>query len=229
MLISQTPFDDATFAENPEPRCPCILLLDTSGSMSGEPIRQLNEGVSAFREELLTDELASRRVEVAVVTFGPVQVAADFATPDMFYSPHLSASGDTPMGSAILQAIEMLERRKALYRSHGVAYFRPWIFLITDGGPTDAYHLAAQAVREGHAAKKFNFFAVGVKGADFRKLSEIAPVDRAPVHLDGLKFREMFKWLSASLKVVSGSQSHSGSANPDERLNLPAPSGWTSI
>jgi uncharacterized protein YegL len=57
------------FAENPEPRCACVLLLDTSGSMAGEKIDALNEGIRTFKEELQGDPLASRRVEVAIVTF----------------------------------------------------------------------------------------------------------------------------------------------------------------
>jgi uncharacterized protein YegL len=226
-LISQTPFDSARFADNPEPRCPCILLLDTSGSMSGDPIRQLNEGIQAFRDELLQDELAARRVEVAVVTFGPVQTAADFATPDMFFPPVLDSGGDTPMGAAVMHALRMVEDQKQVYRANGIAYFRPWIFLITDGGPTDSYKAAASAACEGETAKKFNFFAVGVRGADFEKLKEFSAL-RDPVALEGLRFREMFRWLSSSLKAVSHSQSHSA-GNPEERLALPPPTGWTSI
>ncbi len=161
------------------------------------------------------------------MTFGPVQTVSPFATPDMFFPPQLSTSGDTPMGAAVMHALSMVEHQKALYRANGIAYFRPWIFLITDGGPTDSYKGAAAAAREGEGAKKFNFFAVGVRGADFDKLSEFSGA-REPVALDGLKFREMFRWLSSSLKAVSHSQSHSA-ANPEERLALPAPSGWTSI
>jgi uncharacterized protein YegL len=56
------------------PRCPVVLLLDTSGSMRGTPIQELNAGVELFRDELLADALASKRVEVAIVGFGPVQV-----------------------------------------------------------------------------------------------------------------------------------------------------------
>jgi len=50
--------DAVEFAENPEPRCPCILLLDISGSMQGERINALNEGLRTFKEELNRDSLA---------------------------------------------------------------------------------------------------------------------------------------------------------------------------
>ena len=60
------------FADNPEPRCPCVLLLDTSGSMQGDPIDQLNAGIRAFKTELMADSLALKRVEISIVTFGPV-------------------------------------------------------------------------------------------------------------------------------------------------------------
>ena len=67
----QVPFGAAEFAENPEPRCPCILLLDTSGSMKAEPLAQLNDGLVTFKDELAADALAQKRVEVALITFGP--------------------------------------------------------------------------------------------------------------------------------------------------------------
>ena len=70
----QIPFTPPDFVANPEPRCPCLLLLDTSGSMHGRPIEELNAGLRVFKEELASDAMAMQRVEVALITFGPVQV-----------------------------------------------------------------------------------------------------------------------------------------------------------
>jgi uncharacterized protein YegL len=221
--LDQVPFGGAEFAENPEPRCPCILLLDTSGSMKGEPVAQLNEGLVVFKDELTADPLAQKRVEVALITFGPVQIHSDFQTVDLFQPPRLEASGETPMGAAILQALSLLEQRKQTYKANGISYYRPWVFLITDGAPTDPWKDAAKKVRSDEEAKKLSFFAVGVEGAHFEILEEIAV--RKPLKLKELRFRDLFVWLSNSLSAVSRS-------NVDDQVKLenPAsPEGWASV
>ena len=96
-MAPQRPFDDIIFAENPEPRCPCVLLLDTSASMSGQPIQELNLGLSAYFDELLADPVAanvpwiyagskprafqpgpSRRAQKAVTSIAPASAAAGY-------------------------------------------------------------------------------------------------------------------------------------------------------
>jgi uncharacterized protein YegL len=144
MTLEQVPFGTNSFAENPEPRLPCVLLLDVSGSMQGDPIAQLNAGLATYKDELAADALASKRVEVAVVTFGgQVQTVCDFTTAEAFHPPTLDAGGETPMGAAIRDGLDMLQRRKELYKAQGIGYFRPWVFLITDGAPTDEWRPAA--------------------------------------------------------------------------------------
>lgn len=212
------------FAENPEPRCPCVLLLDTSGSMGGAPIEALNAGLQTFCEELNKDDLARKRVEVAIVSFdSQVKVIQDFVTADRFEAPILRAQGMTSMGTGIEQALDLIADRKFQYRNNGVTYYRPWVFLITDGEPQgesdDAVRRAIDRLRDDEMGKRVAFFAVGVENANMKRLSEISV--RAPLKLKGLNFREMFVWLSASMQRVSNSK-------PDEQVPLPPP-GWGEV
>lgn len=209
-------FTASDFADNPEPRCACVLLLDTSASMSGRPILELNAALSALRAELSEDPLAAKRIELAVVTFGPARLHADFASVEDFEPAPLAATGDTPLGQAIELALDLIEERKSAYRSNGIAYYRPWIFLITDGAPTDAWKAAAARVHEAEGSRRVMFFAVGVVGADLDVLRAISV--REPLRLTGLKFRELFAWLSNSLSTVSRSR-------PSEAVQLEDPTG----
>jgi uncharacterized protein YegL len=212
-------FDNSLeFADNPEPRCPCVLILDTSQSMAGEPIAALNRGLHVFREELLAVLLARKRVEVAVVSFGEeVEVVQDFVTVDRFQPPALQAAGETPLCTAILRALDMVEKRKERYRANGVPYSRPWVFLITDGMPQgealETMREAVRRVRTAEAGRRAAFFAVGVEGANMKLLARIAV--RPPVKLDGLRFAELFAWLSASTARAATSEIDEEAALPD--------------
>lgn len=214
--------------DNRQPRCPCVLVLDTSGSMDGEPIGRLNEALESLASDLSSDRLAMKRVEVAIVGFPPVQTLHDFSTPDRFVPPVLNASGQTPLGAAVHHALALIEQRKDYYRSVHIDWYRPWIFLITDGAPDwgDDWRGAAGAVREAEAGNKLSFFAVGVQGADMAVLQAFS-AKRSPVKLAELKFRDMFIWLSQSLRATANSNSHSG-GDPSEKVKL-QPVGWAEL
>ena len=213
------------FVDNPEPRVPVVLLLDTSGSMGGAPIAALNRGIEAFRQDVLQDATATLRIEVAVVSFGPdVKQVQDFKTIDHFEPLILTASGGTPMGEGINLAIDLLEGRKGMYKSNGIQYYQPWLFMVTDGAPnpTSPWRQAAQRLQDAEDSRKLAFFAVGVEGADMPSLQKIATAKRPPLKLKGLDFSSMFIWLSQSMSRVSASKIGG------EMVGLP-PVGWGEV
>ncbi|MBE9184935.1 MULTISPECIES: VWA domain-containing protein [unclassified Microcoleus] len=213
---------DIEFAQNGEPRCPVVLLLDTSGSMSGMPIDQLNAGLVTFKQAVQQDRKASLRVEVTIITFdSSVNTVQDFITVDQFYPPQLKASGSTSMGNGIESALNQLDSRRETYNSYGIPCYKPRIILITDGGPTDGecWKTAAQRVRQEYDLGNFLFYAVGVQGADMNTLRQIAPLELPPVMLQGLNFKEFFKWLSDSMVIVSESQI-------GQQISLPPTDKW---
>jgi len=221
-----TRLDQIEFAENPDPRCPCVLLLDVSASMQGDSIQALNAGLKAFQQDVCGDTIAARRVEIAIVTFSSsARIVQDFVTVDQFLPPELTAGGQTYLAAGIETALNMLEQRKAAYRSSGVAYYRPWVFLITDGAPVGETDAVVEAARERLLAEqqtgKLVFFAVGTESADFQRLATFTTPNRPPLQLRGVQFVELFEWLSKSQQAVAQSR-------PGEQVPLP-PAGWASV
>lgn len=209
--------------ENPTARCACALVLDTSGSMSGAPIDDLNAGVAQFIAELHADDFASYAVELGVISFGDeVTEALPFTAAYQIrdFKP-LHASGGTPMGAAVELAIERLTRRKAEYKKAGVSYYQPWLVLMSDGAPTDEWQTAANRLRKLAEARKVAVLAVGIgAGASLEILSQFST--RPAKALDGMKFREFFQWLSQSMERVSQS-------TPGAGVKLGATDSWDSV
>lgn len=193
---------------NPAPRCPVVLLLDTSGSMQGAPINELNEGVRQFLRETANDEAASMSVELEIITFDnsarrslPFSPIADVSGVKDFY-----ANGMTSMGAALHMATEDLKNRRKLYRKLGVSSYRPWVVLMTDGGPNDAWEDAAREMREQGERGRLQYIGVEIgNNADHATMCRILPAEPGPVRLKGLRFKQFFKWLTDSLRSVSNS------------------------
>ena len=208
---------------NPSPRCACMVILDTSGSMNGEAIRQLNSGIQHFIASVQEDEVAAYSVEIGVITAGssvtevlPFTTANNIGGISEFY-----ASGTTPLGNATELALKRLEDRKKEYKRSGVAYYQPWLVIISDGAPTDGYIHAAQQAKMLSEQRKLVVLPIGVDGADMNILNQFS--SRGAKKLHGLKFNEFFEWLSASMSQVSSSASTSSS------IKLPSTDGWDSI
>jgi len=215
---------EVEFIDNPDQRCACVLLLDTSSSMSGQPITELRKGLESFEQEVKEDVYARRRVELSIITFGSdVTVKQDFVTIDAFTTPEFEPNGYTFMGTAVIKAIEQVRDRKSVYRENGIDYYRPWIILITDGRPEgeppDRFDEAVRMVHEEEANKGVAFFAIGVQNADMKCLEQLSV--REPKLLRGLNFVDLFAWLSDSMKSVSNSRL-------DDQVQL-APTSWSVV
>ncbi len=193
----------------------CVLLVDTSGSMSGRPIAELNEGLRAFGEALQEDEKAVGCADICVVSFNStVETVVPFCPADEFVAPVLNAGGLTAMNEAIITGLDLIEARKQEYKSIGVDYWKPWMFLMTDGVPTDDEYAAdaKDRLQEAFNLKKINFFPMGIgEGANTAVLKTYTK-DGAGMVMKAEKnhFKEAFVWLSSSLSVVSNSDPTQG-------------------
>lgn len=213
--------------ENPTHRVPIALCLDVSGSMEGEPIQELNQGVRLFLESLQEDPIARFSAEVAIVTFSDSAVLhLDFQSLERIKeAPVLSAFGQTDLGGGVLLALSVLQNRKQQYQQAGVDYFQPWLVLMTDGQPTTQDHFrAAELVRKLEEEGRLVVFPIAIgPNADMAVLAMFSD-KRRPLRLRGLNFQEFFTWLSKSVVRVSQSR-------PGEKITLDIEGikGWAEL
>jgi uncharacterized protein YegL len=177
-----------------------------------------------LESELRNDALARDRVEVGIVGFGDdkTTVLQDFTTVNGFRSPTLTAGGNTPLGQAIHVGLDLVDQRKQFYKQNGVEYTRPWVFIITDARGTDDSQSASERLRREDADKRVTVFAVGFGDVDMTALAQLTPQNRPPRRLDGLKFRELFQWLSVSMRRVSTSKTGA-------QISLPPTDTWATL
>ena len=216
---------DVALAENTSQRLPCVVVLDGSTSMAnGDAIGALNAGLKLLESDLKADDVARQRVRILVLRIGAphdVEIVTDWVDAIESEAPEIDANGATPLGAGVRRALDEIEAEKARYRDHGIPYNRPWLFVLTDGEPTDMdWGSAADECRAAEEAGHVSVFCVGVGQANMEKLARFSP--RQPLALKGLAFREFFLWLSRSARA--GSQSA-----PSENIQMAAPSDWAVV
>lgn len=196
---------------NPTPRCLCTFIVDASDSMRGEKISKLHSGFRSFIEDLKKDDFAKYSVEIQVIIASGEQPTISQSVTDLqaFVCPDaFETKGRTPLGGSVLMAIRRTLARKQQYKDCGVAYYQPWIVMLTDGRPTDDYSNAAEELKRLVNARKATSFIVavesGIKGIE--TLREFCVEDQK-IHMlkDVESFAGLFQWLSASLAEVSKS------------------------
>jgi len=217
--LRQTRFDEVPgggIAAPNEPHLACVLLLDTSGSMNGAPIRSLNQAINDFKEQTAMDDLAQKRVDIAIIEFNDsARVVQNFTPLSQMQPVSLSAGGMTAMGEGINRAIDMVKERNRFYASMGTPVFQPWIFMITDGAPTDDISLARQRIHEEEnkgSHGKLKFWSVGVPGY---KKEVITSLSKRCIELDQKDFSRIFNWVSDSVCEISVSRVDENPRLPD--------------
>jgi uncharacterized protein YegL len=201
-------------------RTPTLIAVDSSGSMNSSVadsdgnewarIAQVNSGLQLFKEEIEAMEEVKREVDVSMITFGgDVSVKNDFMPITDWEPPKLYGSGKTPMGDAIEKAIDLTRERKDAYKHENLPYKRPFIWVLTDGKPTDMevgdekWNRIQEKISSGEENKRFALFIMTVgENTDTETIRRLHP-DRTVELKDGM-FEEYFEFLSNSVQEVSG-------------------------
>lgn len=206
-MINQEKYETPRIAAPNEAHLACVLLLDTSGSMEGAPIDSLNHALRDFKEKVSMDEMAKKRVDIAIVEFNDSAAVVQDFTPISQMSPvTLEAGGITAMGAGINMAIDMVKDRNRFYNSLGTPVYKPWIFMISDGEPTDDIESAARRIQEEEnkgSHGKLKFFALGVPGYDKDTLFKLT---KRVMELSDTDFAGIFDWMSESMVSISVSR-----------------------
>ncbi len=194
---------------------PCVILLDISESMLGaegtpvgqRPIDELNKAITTFAEDLKTQRDVNACTEVSFITFNTdVNVIQPFKNADKFNVPKLFASGTTVMNEAIETALEIIESQKKLYQREEVEYYRPWLYLLTDGLPTDKDREASAKtkLKEAIEGDHVVFYPVQIgKWADREHLLSYYPnsfKEKSVIVAEKGHFKELFKFFSNSIR-----------------------------
>ena len=142
-------------------------------------------------------------------------------------APQLEADGETPMGAAIERAIEMVSQRKKAYRANGIGYYRPWIFMISDGEPTDDFNTGLNKLMANPWARKAVRIGIGIdEDADLDVIRKfIAHPEIEPLRADNAPtLARYIKWAStAVVKSASAPASHIAGNTPQGAMNVPIP------
>lgn len=201
-------------------RLPVYLLLDCSGSMMGEPIEAVKQGVKALISELRGDPQALETAYLSVITFdSSARQVSPLTELMMFQEPELRASGATALGGALNILIDCVnnEVRKATETQKGD--WRPLVFILTDGSPTDieTFNKAAQSLK---SLKVANIIACAAgSNANTSYLKQITESVLMMNTLSAGDMAQFFAWVSGSIKTSSKSLE----TKPGGAIELPPP------
>jgi uncharacterized protein YegL len=202
-------------------RLPVYLVLDISGSMSGEPIEAVKNGVQVLVSTLRQDPYALETAFLSVITFdSSARQLVPLTELSMFQMPDIHATGTTSLGEALSLLANRASTEVAKTTAEVKGDWKPLVFLMTDGEPTDNWQKGLNDFKN----QKFGMVvacAAG-SGANTSILKQITEVVVQLDTADSATIKAFFKWVSAS--VSTGSQKIEASGKDVSGLNeLPPP------
>ena len=187
-------------------RLPIFFVLDCSESMIGENLKKLNDGLQMIISDLKRDPHALETVYISVIAFaGVAKTIAPLVEVVSFYPPRLPLGGGTNLGGALDELASQIDRNVIKTTADRKGDWKPIVYLLTDGRPTDDYTAAVKRWKEQHA-KKANLIAIGLGlSADLNILRQLT--DNVLLFEDTSEgdFTKFVKWITAS--VVAHSRS----------------------
>lgn len=183
-------------------RLPVYLLLDTSGSMSGEPIEAVKNGVQVLVSTLRQDPYALETACISVITFeSNAQQLVPLTDLSSFQQPTLTAGGGTSLGAGLKLLAECIDREVAKSTPEIKGDWKPLVFLMTDGGPTDQWQNGLAEFQK----RKVGIVVACAAGsaADTNVLKQITDVVVQLDTADSATIKAFFKWVSASISTGS--------------------------
>lgn len=201
-------------------RLPVYLLLDCSGSMTGEPIEAVRQGIKALLSELKSDPQALETAYISVITFdSSARQTAPLTELMLFKEPQLKASGATALGGALNVLMDCInsEVRKSTDTQKGD--WKPLVFILTDGSPSDTeeFRIAVQKIK---SVKTANIIACAAgSNAKTEYLKQITDNVLMMNTLSAGDLASFFAWVSSSVKVSSQKLDQ----KPGGELMLPPP------
>lgn len=188
-------------------RLPIYIVIDTSGSMNGEPIASVNVGLQAMVHALRQDPHALDSVHLSLITFDNEVKEIFSLTPlDQVQIPEITCpkSGATNLGAALELTINSIEKNVQRSSADHKGDWRPMLFLMTDGAPSDTacFNAMVTKIRNGQFGKIIAC-AAGPKAKE-EFLKQITETVVSLDTTDSAAFASFFKWVSASVEQTSG-------------------------